>query len=242
MNKLSEEINSLNIIYNENLITEKQFESIKAQLLRNSNKNRNIIYSLKVTPSEILELKKQYEIGNLSKEEFELQIKRLTKSNYIFELFGDKKYKNRFLILQFFLISTLIIFVNQGRIYSNCTINNSYTTNIEFISKTTDSIYHHITSHINARRLDNEASKWRDKYPFPNAADYAGDNFLDDYQLAMETWNKNKGKHLAEYHFSELNNYYVSTDLRNSWYAKCVIDDINFGNGYGGEFLIRLYK
>ena len=38
MNKLSEEINSLKKIYNENLITEKQFESIKAQLLRNSNK------------------------------------------------------------------------------------------------------------------------------------------------------------------------------------------------------------
>jgi len=230
MSDLADELEDLSLLYKANLINKKEYERIKAQMLDNSSKNREIFYSMKTSPSELIKLKNLLNDGSLTLEEFELQKNKLTKSSRYLDTFINKKSRKKLIALQLCLFLLGSLFIYQGNVYASCA-NSKYLNNLEFSKKTTESIYYQVATRVNEFRLNNHYEKWNKDNPFPDPNDL--DDSLNssqwkiEYDKQMDTYAKAKEEAGQKFHKNQLNEYFSSQTFINSWYVKCIINEVN---------------
>ena len=242
MLNLANEIENLSHLLEQSLITNEEFDKIKAQLLENSKKNREISYSLKVSPSEIVNLKKQLDKGNINRQEFDTQLKKLTSQNMYTKLFTDKKFKKKFILFQILLFLGISTFYIYGRNLTNC-IDAAYVNNLEFTLKTSNALYHQVFSTINTTRFEIFESKWKKNNPisFPKSETES----LEDWEKMIHDTQvehvQNLYKALNNYHKINLNNYFLSSQFLSSWYTQCLLEDKNFGHEKSRRLLKNVF-
>lgn len=232
MLNLANEIEDLSLLLEQSLITKEEFDKIKSQLLENSKKNREISYSLKVSPSEIVNLKKQLDKGNITHQEFDTQLKKLTSLSMYIKLFTDKKFKRKFILLQILLFIGVSTFYIYGRNLTKC-IDATYVNNVEFTLKTSNALYHQVFSTINYTRFEIFNSKWKNNNPISFSPASEAESLEDWGKMIHDIQAdhfQNLNKALNNYHKVNLNNYFLSSQFLSSWYTQCLLKDNNFGH------------